>query len=162
MAIRGDRTLTCQWLPLPREEPVRHLFVRVRQKKQKSYKRILIPFWGNVDNRWLQLVAFQILEAFWPLITPKSKSKIKSFDHKAGGGLLAPRTYLPWWRSPTQGHPALFICSWWERADVKARYMCKIHLWQVLSEVKVEPGQAVNCNAGGLGVSVYCLSLLSF
>lgn len=42
---------------------------------------------------------------------------------------------------------------------MKARYMCKIHLWQALSEVKVEPGQAVDCNAGGLGVSVYGLSL---
>lgn len=78
------------------------------KKTWKSYKRILITFWGNVDKRWLQLVMFQILEAFWPLTIPRSKSKIKSFDHKAGGGLLAPRTYLRWWRSPTQGHRALW------------------------------------------------------
>lgn len=42
-------------------------------------------------------------------------------------------------------------------ADTKARYLCKIHLWQVLSEVKVEPGQAA---AKGCQFTV-CLSFPS-
>lgn len=44
---------------------------------------------------------FQILEGFWPLIIPRSKSKLESFvcfDHKAnklhGRGLLAPSAFL--------------------------------------------------------------------